>query len=548
MPVWLIPANASSWPSLGDAVDTGRRTPYILLWAIDGICDTSIGCSHAWTIRCANCRLAVEVAERRQAEHAARDGEARLHLVAESLRLAVEVTNLGIWDVDLAAGTRRWSKEQKSILGLPAETAADAELFASLIHPDDRDWVSERYRRAYAPEGDGRYRAQFRICRANDGAERWVEATGQVHFDEQGRPVRGVGTLADVSERRRAVQALTESEERYRALVETGPDAVLVHVAGRIVIANRKAAELFGASRPSDLIGRDVFSMVVDDSLDLARSRTAQLSVPGARIAPAELTYRRLDGTPFPVEAAAATVSTEGSLAIQVVFRDITERRRADLALKARSAELETVLETVPFAVWVARGPRGERIQGNRHAVAMLRLASDDNLSLSAPEPERPAHFRVLRDGRELQPHELPLQRATRGEIVRNDELRIVFADGTFHDELISATPIRDAIGTVTGAVGAAVDITERKSTEQQMRYMALHDPLTGLPNRALFQDRLRQALARARRSGGQVAVMLLDLDNFKDVNDAFGPAMPSCRPPQHGSRPSPGPATPGRA
>lgn len=492
-----------------------------LLQARDGL--ESQVASRTEELAQANRRLEAEVNERRHAEQAARDGEARLQTVAESLRLAVEATDLGIWDVDMAAGTRRWSAEQKSILGLPAAAAPDTELFASLIHPDDLDWVNERYRRAYGPEGDGRYRAQFRIYRANDGAERWVEATGQIHYDDQGRALRGVGTLADITERRRSLQALQESEERYRALVETGPDAVLVHVSGRIVIANCQAAELFGASRPAQLIGRDVFSLVVEDSLELARSRTAQLAIAGARVAPAELTYRQLDGTPFPVEAAATAILTNGSLAVQVVFRDITERRRAELALKARTAELETVLETVPVAVWLASGRQGEQIHGNVHAAAMLRLASHDNQSLTAPEQERPVHFRLFKDGEEVQPRELPLQRATRGEIVRNEELRIVFDDGTFLDELISATPIRDASGAVTGAVGAAIDITERKSAEQQMRHMALHDPLTGLPNRALFQDRLSHALARARRSGGQVAVMLLDLDNFKDINDAFG-------------------------
>ena len=180
-------------------------------------------------------------------------------------------------------------------------------------------------------------------------------------------------------------------------------------------------------------------------------------------------------------------------------------------------------METVPFAVWAGartawradprQPPRG------RDAAAGVRRQS---FALGAGRRSGRRHFRVLRDGRELEPHELPLQRATRGEIVRNDELRIVFDDGTFYDELISATPIRDAGGTViVGAVGAAVDITERKAAEEQMRHMALHDPLTGLPNRTLFQDRLGQALARARRQGGQVAVMLLDLDHFKDVNDS---------------------------
>ncbi|HEX6015567.1 MAG TPA: PAS domain S-box protein, partial [Geminicoccaceae bacterium] len=395
--------------------------------------------------------LEAEAAERRRAEEASRASEARLRMIADSLQLAVEAAGLGTWDVDVVSGARRWSDEQKAILGLPPDTRPDHGLFVSLIHPDDRAWVVERYRRAYEPAGGGRYQAEFRVIRAADGAERWVEATGRVFFDRAGRPTRGVGTLVDVTERRRAVEALKESEERYRALVDTAPDAVYAHQDGVIVLANRQAAALFGAEHPGALVGRSVFGLVDEASLPLARARTAALTVPGARAELAELTYRRLDGTPFAVEAAAAAVQVEGRLVVQVVFRDVTARKRAEAALQARTAELETVMETVPVAVWLAHDPDDRRITGNRHAAELLRLAPVENQSLSAPEGQRPAHFRVLKDGRELPPDELPVQRAARGEVVRGEELRVVFDDGSFYDELASATPVRDAVGGIAG-------------------------------------------------------------------------------------------------
>jgi PAS domain S-box-containing protein len=90
---------------------------------------------------------------------------------------------------------------------------------------------------------------------------------------------------------------------------------------------------------------------------------------------------------------------------------------------------------------------------------------------LSAPKAERPQHFRILQNGRELQARELPVQRAARGEVVRNEEIRIVFDDGTFVDELISAAPVRTPDGAITGAVGAAADITGRKRAEEALRH-----------------------------------------------------------------------------
>ena len=182
-----------------------------------------------------------------------------------------------------------------------------------------------------------------------------------------------------------AKRALQESEWRYRALLETAPDAVFVHRNGRVILANPQAAVLFGADEPGDLIGRDVFGLVAEESRALARSRTADLQKPGARAVLASLTYCRLDGTAFAVEAAAAAVRLDGELVIQVVFRDVTAREEANAALKARTAELETMMETVPVAVWLAQGVGAPRIIGNRQASRMLRLDEQSNRFAHGP-------------------------------------------------------------------------------------------------------------------------------------------------------------------
>jgi len=137
----------------------------------------------------------------------------------QRLRLAIAATGIGIWDVDVVSGSRQWSPEFLAILGLPPDTAPDQDLFSSLIHPDDRERVLELYGRAYSSPANASYKAEFRIRRAHDGAERWVVTTGRVHFDAAGRPLRGVGTLRDVDARRRMEEALRLSEERHRLAI-----------------------------------------------------------------------------------------------------------------------------------------------------------------------------------------------------------------------------------------------------------------------------------------------------------------------------------------
>ena len=145
-------------------------------------------------------------------------------------------------------------------------------------------------------------------------------------------------------------------------------------------------------------------------------------------------------------------------------------RRDAAEALRARSAELEAVLATVPAGVWFTRDADARHVRGNRRAAALLRLPEDANASLSTPEDERPG-FRVFRDGVEAAIETLPILRAARGEEVRGDEQEIRFADGAPSVVLLChATPLRNGEGQVAGAVCAAIDITSRRRIEEALR------------------------------------------------------------------------------
>jgi signal transduction histidine kinase len=172
-------------------------------------------------------------------------------------------------------------------------------------------------------------------------------------------------------------------------------------------------------------------------------------------------------------------------------------RRDAMEALRARTAELETVLETVPAAVWFTYDREARHITGNRHATALLRLPAHASPSLSAPEHRRPTSFRVFRNGVESRSSDLPLQRAARGEEVRNEEWEVRFVDGGSITVLMHATPLRDEARRVVGAVAAGIDITARKQAETVLRDLnaALEERVVAEMNRReQLEADLRQA------------------------------------------------------
>ncbi|HQR29110.1 MAG TPA: PAS domain S-box protein [Anaeromyxobacteraceae bacterium] len=260
---------------------------------------------------------------------------------------------------------------------------------------------------------------------------------------------------------------------RYRNLVEVSPDAILVNRGGVVALANPACATLFGASDPSELIGRTSIDLFHPDYHDLIRRRIADIGA--GRPAPLlEERIVRLDGEVRDVEVVAAAFPDGPSVSIQVVLRDITERKRTEAALmeserqaRARAAELQAVLDTVPAAVWIARDPHGDVIEANRFGAEMLRQPKGANVSITAPGGQGPRNFRPKRGGVEIPPEELPIQAAARfGREFRDVEIELVFDDGSVRHLLGNSSPIRGDDGRPRGSVGAFVDITGRKQAE----------------------------------------------------------------------------------
>jgi diguanylate cyclase (GGDEF)-like protein/PAS domain S-box-containing protein len=383
---------------------------------------------------------------------------------------------------------------------------------------------------------------------------RWIHTLGRVEVNAEGQPARLVGTCQDITDTRLAEAELRASEERYRSLVELSPDAIgVASPEGRILYLNPAAAQLLGTDHPEFLVGRTVSEVLHPESFDINRERMARLGR-GEPPLLAEEKLIRLDGSAVTVEVTSCNITWQGQPAIQTVARDVSVRKEADLFVEGYTRVLELVTQGAVLTETLSVITRlvEELSDGTRCSIV---LVEDGHLRHGAA-PSLPDEYNAAVDGLAVGEGVGSCGTAAhRGEpvIVADiatdplwDEHRDIalsfglrscwslpITDSTIGDVLASFAVYSDRPRSPTAAelrlLEQVTHLAEiaiaRKRVEEALAHQALHDDLTGLPNRALLLDRLGQALARSRRQQSLVAVLFLDLDNFKVLNDSRGHA-----------------------
>ena len=305
-------------------------------------------------------------------------------------------------------------------------------------------------------------------------------------------------------------QALHVSEQNFRALVAWMPEPMAVHRGGKFIFVNPAACQLFGAPSECELLGTDVLARVHPNYRDVVLKRIAHAQQEHAENPSIDEKLIRLDGSVLDVEVAAVPIDFDGAPAVQVAMHDVTEKKHAQRELERLMREQQAVLNNE--LVGIVRVIDRRVVWANAAFEKMLGYAPGQSHGTPTRQnyPSDDAY-------QALGAAAYPILAA--GKIFRT-QIEQVRQDGSMIWVDISGTVLN---ATTNETLWTFSDITEHKQAENVVHEQAFHDALTQLPNRRMLGDRLAQVMASSQRSGIYGALMFLDLDNFKPLNDRHG-------------------------
>ncbi len=336
---------------------------------------------------------------------------------------------------------------------------------------------------------------------------RFVDVTYTPYRNDAGRIDGVIVASRDLTELEQAHQALMETETRYRLMVDQAADALYIHDQnGRLVDVNQRACDSLGYSR-TELLGMAVLEVEQDFSLAAAREFWATMQ-PG-QILTLHGHHRRKDATLFPVEVHVSCFDMKGQRLIAGLARDVSERIQAEEKLRQAAVVFDNTQEGVMVT------DRDARILAVNPAFCEITGYAEAEVL-----GETPAKFKSGRhDAAFYQAMWDALRHADRWQGEVWDRRR----NGEIYPKWLSISAVRDAGGQTVRYVALFADITHLKESEARLEHLAHFDVLTDLPNRLLFNSRLEHALERSRRHGQRLALLFLDLDRFKTINDSLG-------------------------
>ena len=376
---------------------------------------------------------------------------------------------------------------------------------AALVHPDDLEAARAAVPRGSVPAGG----VQLRF-RHKDGQYRWMASTSRPVTDPDGTVTGRIDALRDIHDEVLAVQALAVSEAESRLAFDLSRVATcLVSNDGRLVRVNTAMCDLLGRGE-ADLLTLTFLEVTHPDDATAGADLLRDL-LDGRRPS-LRLTKRYVTGNGRVVWGDAtvtAVCDASGAVLHRVAqILDVT----AEHALRESLVEAQRIAHIGSWQVEVATGA----VVWSPELYAMF------GMDPASPVPDYTDHSALFTPS-SWQELSAALQVTQETGLPYELELEMVRLDGTRGWMLARGEALRDADGAIVGLTGVAMDVTERKTASDALRVLATHDPLTGLANRVALLDEITRAVSSGRRSRQSTAVLMMDLDRFKNVNDTLG-------------------------
>ena len=439
-----------------------------------------------------------DITSNKLSENALRASESRYRLLVESSPFCIH-------EIDLEGRLLSMNRAGLNMLGLEDAMKIRGKPYLGTVSPQDAGRVGALLQNAITNGAS----SHFEFYASSDVPQYFKSCFIPIK-DADGKVLKLMGITENITGRKRAEQALAESESRFREIFNTVSDAIFIHDAktGRIVDVNHRMCEMYGLTReealacsPDDLsAGTPPYSSAeATEKIRLAHAEGPQTF---------DWLARARDGHLFWVEVSLQFALIGSQRRILAVVRDISERKHTEEEIRIAAIAFETqegIVVTDANSMILRVNHAFTGITGYTAEEAIGRTPR-----LLKSDLHDTAFYAAMRES---------LQRTGtwKGEIWNRRK------NGEVYPEQLTITAVKGKNGEVTHYVATMVDITERKRAEAQIYDLAFHDSLTRLPNRRLLNDRLEQTMASSKRRGLYGALMFLDMDNFKPLNDGHG-------------------------
>lgn len=430
---------------------------------------------------------------------------------------AQALAHIGFWERGVSDPRSVWSDELCRIFGRPLGFSPTLEEFAALIHPEDRERVTWDIGRA---RSGGTWEGHFRIVRP-DGEVRHVHGRAGGRAGSHGAIAHVFGTVQDVTEQHEAEVARREANELFETAFSHAPIGMaLIALDGRWLKVNRALCLITGWPE-TELIHRHLQEVTHPDDVGVDDEMVALLvagEIPGYQF---EKRYIRSDGEEIWAKLAVSLVRDDAGAPRHFIVQveDISAPKEAQRRLQEAEAEARAQRDHATAIIGAmgegyALTMGGEIKAINRALCVLTGFAASELVGAQPPYPFWP-------------PEELETITGIVAEVYANNggthELTLMRANGERFEAEITARPWRELDGGALGLVSTLRDVSVQKRQQRELERLARTDSLTQLANRHVLQEALTREAARRSAEGRQLALVLLDLDLFKQVNDRFG-------------------------